>query len=182
MVWNDSNYKIVSGLFSSETNVQALLIDLQRQGIGPELVNILMSNQTRDHYADLEKDTKIPEGASIGGLSGGTLGAVIGGLTMAGSLLVPGLNLLVAGPIVGVIAGGAVGTAAGGLVGALVGAGMPEYEAKSYEKQLEQDGNVVVLVHALKDETHSVKDLFKRHGAHDVTVKNEKQQVSTGLY
>jgi hypothetical protein len=176
MVWNDSNYQAVSGIFDSEGKVDGLLRELQQQGISLDLINVIMSDQTRDQYsgsAALSRVSKMPEGASIGGLTGGTLGAIIGGLTMAGTLLVPGVNLLVMGPLVGVIAGGAIGTAAGGLVGALVGTGIPEYEAKAYEKKLEQAGNILVVAHILKDDVSAIKGLFKRHGAHDIEVQND---------
>jgi hypothetical protein len=171
--------QVISGLFSSENQINALLVDLERQGLGSESVNILMSDKTRDYYAELSKTNKLPEGASIGGLSGGALGVILGSLTMAGTLLIPGLNLLVAGPIIGAVAGGAVGTATGSLVGALVGAGVPEYEAKAYEKQLEEAGNTVVMVHALKADASEVKNIFKRHGGHDILIKDEKLAPST---
>jgi hypothetical protein len=175
--FNNENYQIISGLFSSPAQMDALLVDLERQGLGSEMTNVLMSNQTRDQYLDFSKTNKSPEGASIGGISGGAIGAILGGLTMAGTLLVPGLNLLVAGPIIGTIAGGAVGVATGGLVGALVGVGVPEYEAKAYEKQLEQAGNAVVLAHVPKEDAHKIKDLFKHHGAHNIIIQKEKQTV-----
>lgn len=173
MVWNDSLYKTVSGIFHDERSIETVLQELDRRGIDSERVDIMMSDKTRDRYGHLAESSKLPEGASTGALTGGLLGGLLGGLTMAGSLLIPGLNLLVVGPVVGAIAGGALGSATGGLVGALVGAGIPEYEAKTYEKDLQTEGNVLVIAHVLDDEVNEVKDLFKRFGAHKTDVQRD---------
>jgi hypothetical protein len=172
--YDKETQQVVSGLFSTEQQIESLMIDLERQGLGYNMTNVLMSDKTRDQYLNLTKVNKAPEGASIGGLSGGALGAILGSLTMAGTLLIPGLNLLVAGPIIGAIAGGAIGTATGGLVGALAGMGIPEYEAKAYEKQLEEAGNAVVVTHVAKDQAGKIKEIFKQHGALDIISKKEE--------
>jgi hypothetical protein len=170
MVWNDSNYLLVTGLFESENDVNNLLQQLHTLGVSSTHVTVLMSDRTRDKYATIKRENKAPEGANIGGISGASLGALIGGLTMAGSLLIPGLNLLVAGPIVGAIAGGAIGTAAGSMVGALIGAGIPEYEAKAYEKHLEKEGNVLIAAHVLGEKVSDVKAVFKNAGAREIKI------------
>lgn len=173
MVWNDPNYRIVSGTLNSESKVGSLLDDLENQGINRDLINVVMSDKTREQYSALAKDNKMPEGASVGGLSGGLLGGIIGGLTMAGTLLIPGVNLLVAGPIVGAIAGGAIGAASGSLVGALVGLGIPEYEAKAYEKNLKEKGNVLVIAHVLPSDADQVKALFEKNGSMNTVIKTD---------
>jgi len=170
MVWNDSNYLIVTGLFDSENDINNLLKQLEALGVSSEHINVIMSDRTRDKYATIKQENKAPEGANIGGISGASLGALIGGLTMAGSLLIPGLNLLVAGPIVGALAGGAIGSAAGSMVGALVGAGIPEYEAKAYEKHLESEGTVLLAAHCLEEKANNVKAAFKAAGAREIKV------------
>ena len=67
------------------------------------------------------------------------VGATLVGIAAAGTTLaVPGLGLLIAGPLAGALAGAATGAAAGGLVGMLVGAGIPEERARLYEKDLKE--------------------------------------------
>ena len=180
MVWNDDSYKTVSGIFNSESNINSLLNTFEQRGLSRDFIDVIMSDKTRDRYGSLARETKMPEGTSVGGISGGVLGAILGGLTMAGSLLIPGVNLLVAGPIVGAIAGGALGTAAGGLVGALVGAGIPEYEAKTYEKHLKTEGNVLVIAHVTDNAVSDTKSVFKQYGALDVDVQNENVATTAG--
>jgi hypothetical protein len=183
----------VSGIFTSQDQMERLLSELDQRDLRDK-VSVLMTDQTREQIGErwtqgrrereaergqgiegerrpeIEHHTKLPEGAATGGLTGGLLGALIGGLTMVGSVLIPGVGLLVAGPLIGILTGGAIGTAAGSLVGALVGAGIPEEEAKFYEKQLKNRGNVLVVAHIKPEQEREIRDLFQRHGAQSVRV------------
>lgn len=190
--WQSRNLEEVSGIFRNDKDLQRALDELDRLNLRED-VSVLMTDQTRDYYGDrwgaqgerrdndkvvgtddqgrpIERHSKAPEGATTGGLTGGVLGAIIGGLTMVGSVLIPGAGLLVAGPLIGALTGGAIGTAAGGLVGALVGAGIPEDEAKFYEKSLKDKGNVLVVAHMPSTQTEEVRAIFKRCGAESVRV------------
>lgn len=57
------------------------------------------------------------------------------------SIAIPGLGLVIAGPLAGAIAG--AGGAAGGLVGALVGWGIPEERVKRYESGI-KNGEILM--------------------------------------
>lgn len=175
--YQDRNLEAISGIFNNQADLQQVLNELELRGLGQD-VSVLMSEQTRGYYGDyfnsisstegFEHNSKLPEGTATGGLAGGIIGAIIGGLTLVGSVLIPGAGLLVAGPLVGALTGGAIGTAAGGLIGALVGAGIPETEAKFYEESLKNQGTVLVVAHVPKDTAKEVKELFKRCGAESV--------------
>lgn len=166
----DQQFDQVSGIFDSKRDLEDLMTALHQRGIDDENISLLMSEKTRNHYMAAFESNKVPEGASIGGLSGGLLGVIIGGLTMVGNVLIPGIGLFVAGPLIGALTGGAVGTAVGSLIGALVGAGIPEHEARFYEDALKREGNVLVVAHVLRDEAPEIKALFQRFGAHQVKV------------
>ncbi|WP_373532815.1 hypothetical protein [Vampirovibrio sp.] len=170
----------VSGIFNATTQLNQAMDSLDRLGMGND-VSLLMSEETRSYYGDTWQDeirgtegfehtNKMPEGTATGGLAGGILGAIIGGLTLVGSIIIPGSGLLVAGPLVGAITGGAIGVATGGLLGALVGAGIPETEAKFYEESLKKQGNALLVAHVPKDMVNEVKEVFKRCGAESVKV------------
>jgi len=195
---DDRDLDIVSGIFNSQQGLNDLFESMERLSIAPADVSVLMSEQTRSHYGSawdsisgtarpfsgyvdvqdfpqaggeaFRQTSKLPEGAASGGLTGGIIGAIIGGLTLVGSVLLPGVGLLVAGPLVGAITGGAIGTAAGGLVGALVGVGIPENEAKYYQDSIQNRGNVLVVAHVAKNLKKEVVDIFKRCGAQSVKV------------
>lgn len=160
----------ISGIFNSRRALEDLFGTFNRLGIREDDVSILMSERTRDLHYGISDTTKLPEGASIGALSGGLLGAVLGGLTVIGNVLLPGIGLLVAGPLVGALAGGAVGSAAGGLIGALIGSGIPEHEAKFFEDALKIEGNILVVAQVPKGQVKEVKAIFERHGAHHIKV------------
>ena len=86
------------------------------------------------------------EGAGTGSAIGGTLGAIIAGIAAIGtSVLIPGLGLVVAGPIAAALAGAGAGGLTGGLVGALIGSGIPEDRAVQYEEGIKNGGLVMGL-------------------------------------
>ncbi len=72
-------------------------------------VNVLMSDKTRYTWFtgdDSALGSKAMEGAGTGSAIGGTLGAIIAGIAAIGtSVLIPGLGLIVAGPIAAALAG-----------------------------------------------------------------------------
>jgi uncharacterized membrane protein len=71
---------------------------------------------------------------------------VVGAIAAVGTnILVPGLGLVIAGPIAAAIAGAGAGSVTGGLIGALVGAGIPDYKAKEYQEGIAR-GNIVLGV------------------------------------
>jgi hypothetical protein len=66
-----------------------------------------------------------------------------------------------------------VGGAAGGLAGALIGAGIPEYEAKRYEGRIKK-GGILLSVHCDNSEwTSKAKDILEKTGADDVSSTGE---------
>ena len=72
------------------------------------------------------------------------LGAIVGALAALGtSVALPGLGLIVAGPLAAGLAGAGAGGLTGGLLGALVGSGVPEERAKVYETGVKEGGIVM---------------------------------------
>jgi hypothetical protein len=71
--------------------------------------------------------------------------------------------------LAGIGAGGVVG----GLAGALIGAGIPEYEAKRYEGRM-RNGGILVSVHCdNSDWTSKAKEILERTGAVDISSTSE---------
>jgi uncharacterized membrane protein len=76
------------------------------------------------------------------------------------------------------LSGVAAGAAVGGISGALVGMGIPENEARSYEGRV-RAGNVLVAVHTdSPTEQRVARDILDRVGAHDIDVTNESSLPS----
>jgi hypothetical protein len=107
-----------------------------------------MSEETRDRFyknqPETELGSKALEGTGVGAMVGGTLGAIIGGVAAIGSsLVIPGVGLVIAGPIAAALAGAGAGSLAGGLTGALIGWGIPEERVVHYEKGIREGGTVL---------------------------------------
>jgi uncharacterized protein YjbJ (UPF0337 family) len=162
----------VTGLYSTPDAASRAYQDLTtRHGYKPEDVNVLMTDETRKrHFGDvkpgteLEGGTKAAEGMGVGGAIGGGVGAAIAALFAVGtSIAIPGLGLVVAGPIAAALAGAGAGAATGGLIGALVGAGIPEERAREYERGL-NDGGIVIGTRA-RDAAHAA-ELEKDFGSY----------------
>ena len=127
-----------------------------------------MTDETRHNHFKLDEDTKADEGAISGAALGGIAGALLSMLTTAGAMAIPGLNLVVTGPLVAALASLGAGALAGGVVGGLIGAGIPEHEAKLYEKEI-RNGGVLLAVQALDDQQkNSIKEALKTTDAYNI--------------
>ena len=147
--------KMVTGLFRDRESAEGAYRSLSERGYEKDDVNLLMSEDTRKKYfddKDSELGTKAWEGAGKGAAVGGGVGATLAAIAAIGTTLaLPGLGLLIAGPIAAGLAGGGAGALTGGLIGGLVGHGIPEEEAKAYEQGI-KDGGIVMGVNPRSDE------------------------------
>ncbi len=144
--------KLVTGLFKNRVSAESAIREISKWGYTQEDVSILMSDTTRTREFGLESGSKAAEGAGVGGAVGGAVGMVIAALAAVGtSIALPGIGLVIAGPIAALLAGAGAGGAAGGLIGLLVGAGIPEHRAKVYEAGV-REGGILVGVESKSDE------------------------------
>jgi uncharacterized protein YjbJ (UPF0337 family) len=150
--------QMLTGLFRDRDSAESAYGSLQSRGYTKDDVNLVMSDETRKkHFGDTNvKETELGdkalEGAGVGSAIGGTVGAVLAAIAAIGtSVALPGLGLIVAGPIAAALAGAGAGGLTGGLVGALVGSGIPEERAREYEKGV-QEGGIVMGVNPRTDE------------------------------
>ena len=154
----DNNKRtMLTGMFSDRDSTERAYETLSERGYTKDEINLIVSDDTRKkHYSDKddhsELGTKAAETAGTGSAIGGTIGAIVGVIAALGtSLVIPGLGLIIAGPLAAGLAGAGAGGITGGLIGALVGSGIPEERAKVYESGI-KDGRVVLGVHTRNDE------------------------------
>jgi hypothetical protein len=166
--------RIVTGIFRDRESAECAYRALTNRGYSRDDVNLLMSDETRDkHFTSDGKETELGnkalEGAGMGAAIGGTVGATLAAISAIGTTLaLPGLGLLVAGPIAAGLAGAGAGGATGGLIGALIGAGIPEERLKHYEKGL-KEGGIVIGVYARSDEdAEYFENEFRSHRGEEV--------------
>lgn len=169
---NASDRKLLTGMFSDRESTESAYNNLHERGYTTEEIHLLMSDDTRKkHYADTETEigTKAAEGLGKGSAIGGTVGAIAGVIAAIGtSLVIPGLGLVIAGPLAAGLAGAGAGGVTGGIIGALVGAGIPEERARIYEDGIKK-GNVVVGVHPRNDEDEAYfQNNWKYYNVQDV--------------
>lgn len=139
---------IVTGIFRDRTSAERAYECVKSRGYTDNDVSVLMSNDTRarcfprSEVAATELGSKAGEGAGVGFVAGGGLGALLMGLAAAG-IAVPGLPIIAMGPLAAAFAGGAGGGVVGAIVGAFVGSGIPEERAKLYETGIGEGGIVL---------------------------------------
>lgn len=148
---------MLTAAFRNRKSAEKAYNSMHDRGYKPDEVNLVMSKETHDKYfSDDEEETelgnKAAAGAGAGSAIGGSVGAIAGIVAAVGtSIVIPGLGLVVAGPIAAGLAGAGAGGITGGIIGALVGWGIPKERAKLYESSIE-DGHIVMGVKPKNDE------------------------------
>ena len=166
--------RMVTGLFRDRDSAEAAYGSLTSRGYSKDDVNLMMSDDTRKkHFTDDGRETEIGnkalEGAGTGAAIGGTIGATLAAIAAIGTTLaLPGLGLLIAGPIAAGLAGAGAGGATGGIIGALVGAGIPEERVKRYEEGIKNGGIVMGVTPRSDDDALYFEEEWKRNRGEDV--------------
>jgi hypothetical protein len=160
--------KTITAVFQTRSESETALRKLDQAGFTKDQVTMLISEETRGKHFGITESSKAEEGAVAGATVGGLAGALYLALASAGTIFIPGLNLLVAGALLGGLAGLGAGAVTGGLIGALVGAGIPEHEAKLYEDSVRK-GAILIAVKATDENADWVKAILKDANAQSIT-------------
>jgi hypothetical protein len=168
--------KMVTAVFRNQVDAERAFEALQALGYPESKIDVLMSETTRsDWYSRVEKSekheagSKAAEGMGVGGAVGTAVGAALAAVASIGTTIaLPGLGLIVAGPIAAALAGGGAGAVTGGLVGGLIGLGISKENAEAYQEVLRKGGAAIgVEPHASKD-VHTIEKLFKDHNGENI--------------
>ncbi|HET9502343.1 MAG TPA: hypothetical protein VFO93_02295 [Hymenobacter sp.] len=163
-----------SGIFRDRSSAERAYQSLHERGYHKDDVHLMMSDETRDtHFAHNHEHTelgdKAMEGAGVGSAIGGTAGAIIGAIAAIGtSVALPGLGLIIAGPLAAALAGAGAGGLTGGLVGALVGSGIPEEHAAEYEEGIKNGGIVMGVKPRNAEDAKYFEEQFRSNDADKV--------------
>jgi uncharacterized protein YjbJ (UPF0337 family) len=138
----------VTGTFTDRDSAERAYNSMLGRGYKHDDINLMMSDETRKRHFSDDTDTglgsKAAEGAGVGGAIGSVTGGILAALTAIGtSVVLPGVGLVLAGPLVAGLAGAGAGGLTGGLIGALIGSGIPEDRAKLYESDIKNGGIVM---------------------------------------
>ncbi|PTX18013.1 hypothetical protein C8N40_10751 [Pontibacter mucosus] len=166
---------MMTAMFRDRDSAERAYDELRARGYDKDEINVVMSDEGRKrHFSgetkgdSTELGNKSLEGTGAGSAIGGTLGAIVGAVAAIGtSVAIPGLGLVVAGPLAAGLAGAGAGGLTGGLIGALIGAGIPEERAKVYESGV-KEGNIVLgfKPHNPEDARYFETHFQKHRGEH----------------
>ncbi|MEO5570164.1 MAG: hypothetical protein ABIT08_05640 [Bacteroidia bacterium] len=165
---------MLTGMFRDRESTENAYNTLHERGYTKDDINLVMSDETRKtHFSgdvkETEIGTKAAEGAGKGSAIGGAVGAIAGVIAAIGtSLVIPGLGLIVAGPIAAGLAGAGAGGITGGIIGALVGNGIPEERARLYESGV-KNGNIVMGVRPRnEDDAKYFEEKWRAHKGEEI--------------
>lgn len=168
------NAGMMTAMFRDRESAERAYNELRARGYSKDDINVIMSDEGRkrhfdgDNVEETELGNKSMEGTGAGSAIGGTLGAIVGAVAAIGtSVAIPGLGLVIAGPLAAGLAGAGAGGLTGGLIGALIGAGIPEERAQVYETGV-KEGNIVLGFKPLtpEDATYFESHFQQQRGEH----------------
>jgi len=140
--------RLMTGLFRDRASAERAYGAMCDRGYTKDDVSLLMSKDARERHFPkddpqrTELGTKAAEGAAVGAVAGGGLGALLAGMAAAG-IAVPGLPIIAMGTLAAALTGAATGGGIGAIVGALIGHGIPKERAEQYEQGIRSGGIVM---------------------------------------
>ncbi|MCL6261559.1 hypothetical protein M3O96_20835 [Aquiflexum sp. TKW24L] len=148
--------KVLSGMFRDRECTDRAYNSLVDKGYGNNEINVVMTAETREkYYGDLSKDSEFGAehtfNSSFGSRIGSTAGVIAGAqAAIEDSVVIHGLGVLIAGPLVSDL----TGAVSGGMISVLKDSGIPEPRAKLYDSGI-KEGNVVIYV-SPKDDADAI--------------------------
>lgn len=158
----------VAAVFDNEDQTVRALEELKAAGFTSDHVSVVLRDRREsEHLAD--RTDMAGEGAATGAVTGGVLGGLAGFLVGISALVIPGIGPIVGtGILVSTLAGAGVGAAAGGLVGALTGQGIPEEDARNYERHVSEGRTLVTVGAADEPLANEAERILHANGGSDV--------------
>jgi hypothetical protein len=149
----------VIGLFTNRRTAECAFDAVVARGIEAPKINLVMSDETRTRYfpADRPASTQLADkaaegapdesgGGVLGGPVGGTVGTIAPVVAAVGvATLLPGLGLVLAGPIAAAVTAAGAVAVAGGLIGAAANWGIPKERIEEFEASI-RDGAILLGV------------------------------------
>lgn len=152
--------KHLTALFYDVSHASRALDALLGAGVQRDDISLLTSEAGARSNLTIKNGNKSAEGATAGGALGGALGLIAGTLVTAATA---GVGILATGPILVGLAGLGTGALVGGIAGALSGLGVPEHEAKFYEREIKERNAILIGVRTEDHSADAVSDVLKRY-------------------
>jgi len=158
---NTTRNTTLVGVFHERSSAEAAVRDLRSAGFD----NAHISMVTKGHEKEANNEgANVAAGAATGAVAGAGVAALVSLGMSFGVIPVIG-PILAVGPLAAALISATSGAAVGGLVGGLIGLGIPEEEARYYEKEVAAGRSLVtVRTDGRYDEAW---DIMNRHGAYN---------------
>lgn len=138
--------KTILGIFRDSKLAGQCVSELKDKGYTKDISVIAKNDSDRDLVShDVKQD--IADGTTAG----------------AASFVIPGMGLVVLGPIATTLTGAAAGALTGGIVETLVDWGVPEKQAKEYQDRI-KNGEVLIAVDADEEHQSHIKNIMDNYG------------------
>jgi uncharacterized membrane protein len=157
----------VIGLFQSREEGEHALNRLKAIGISIDAISVAMkeSLEANSFVESASAHDVNGRGVAAYAVSGAAVGTLVGLALLGSTVVFPGIGtFLVAGPFAAAAAGAGIGAASGGMIGALTGAGIPEYEAQTVARGLEE-GQILLGATVPDAEVVEVMAIFEDEGS-----------------
>ncbi len=168
-------YRTLTAFFPGRTEAAGALGRLLALGVAAEDISMVPKPHSRLGEIELTIHSKASEGAALGAVIGGLLGGALAAMTAGGALIIPRLDAFLAGPLVACLAGAGAAGAAGTLLGAVLGARLPEYEARRLDEAGSTGGGAVLSVRCLPDVSRSVEEVLSESGGRRIRKAYSRQ-------
>jgi hypothetical protein len=158
--------RTIVGVFHDRADATAALRDLRAAGFDESQIGVISRHVTteveRSGLSDDPTGTRWEEGTGIGAAAGAATGLGLGVAVAAG--LIPAVGPVIAGgTLMALLASAGAGAAAGTVVGGLIGLGIPEDEAETYEAEV-TSGRTLVTVSAGERYAEALDVLRRNNG------------------
>src|SRR4051812_40699530 len=92
--------KTITATFRTRAATEEALRELELIGVTEQQIGLVVTDETRGKTFKLENHTKSDQGVAAGVTFGGIVGGILAAIAGAGTIVIPGLNLVVAGSVV----------------------------------------------------------------------------------
>jgi hypothetical protein len=155
------------GVFEDRVHANQAITALHQAGFTKSQIGVAMRH-TEDvqDVAGTDHESHAASGAVTGALTGLGLGALAGLGVLAGVIPVVG-PAIAAGTLGVILSNAAAGAGIAGLVGALVGAGVPEHDARYYQGELEAGRSIITVT--APGRVDEATTILRQCGGYDVS-------------
>ncbi|WP_205678759.1 general stress protein [Aquisphaera insulae] len=168
----------IVGVFDDRVQADKALDALIKAGFRQDQIGVAMRSDEREiaSTGSPGEESQATTGALAGAVTGLGLGALAGLGVLAGVIPVVG-PAITAGTLGVILTNAAAGAGIAGLIGTLIGAGIPEHEARYYDEEF-QAGRTIVTVSA-DGRAAEASSILRQYGAYDMSTRGSAASSSS---